>query len=61
VAQVLELPAEKLLSVAGSAEATDPTLTSAAVRFATDASPAEKLSAAEKAALGEFLKVLTMV
>ena len=60
VAQVLDLPEEKLLAVAGLNGVADSDLSSAAVRFTAQASPTEQLSPSEQAALGQFLKVLAV-
>jgi transcriptional regulator with XRE-family HTH domain len=59
VAPVLDLPAEKLLAVAGLTDVADPALSSAALRFAAEANAADRLSPSERLALGEFLKALT--
>jgi len=55
----LGLPADKLLHLAGLTGDTDPDLQDAAVRFAAQASPVEKLSPGEHAALCSFLHALT--
>jgi len=60
LAKVLDLPEEKLRAVAGLDGAPDPTLSSAALRFASQARPAEPLTPSEQSALGQFLKVLTL-
>ena len=56
----LQLPADKLLNLMGLNGETDPAFRAAAVRFALQASPAEKLSPSEQSALGQFLQALTM-
>src|SRR5262245_38884404 len=48
LARALELPEDKLLAVAGLAGANDPALSSAALRFAAQARPTERLSPAEQ-------------
>lgn len=60
VAKVLDLPEEKLRAVAGLNGAPDPALSSAALRFAAQARPAEPLTPSEQSALGQFLKVLAV-
>jgi hypothetical protein len=58
VAKVLELPMDKLLTIAGLNEPADPDLQSAALKFASKAGPPPQLAPSEQAALGEFLEVL---
>src|SRR5205809_4813913 len=60
LARPLDLPCEKLLAVAGIGAAPDPGLSSAALRFVSQARPAEMLSPTEQAALGEFQRVLAV-
>lgn len=60
LARVLDLPADKLLAVAGLSGPLNPELSSAALRFASEARPPETLSPAEQQALGRFLEVLAV-
>jgi transcriptional regulator with XRE-family HTH domain len=60
VARALDLPEAKLRAIAGLNGVPDPTLSSAALRFAAQARPIEPLSPSEQSALGQFLKVLTL-
>ncbi len=59
LSRLLNLPVEKLLGLAGFNGDSDPAIQDAAVRFAAQASPAEKLSPTEHAALTSFVEVLT--
>ena len=54
------MPEEKLSAVAGLNGKPDPALSSAALRFAAQARPAEPLTPLEQSALGQFLKVLAV-
>jgi transcriptional regulator with XRE-family HTH domain len=58
VAKVLDLPTDKLLTIAGLNGAADPDLQLAALKFAAQAEPPPQLTPSEQAALGEFLQVL---
>ncbi|HEV3440170.1 MAG TPA: helix-turn-helix transcriptional regulator [Gemmata sp.] len=55
VCVVLDIPADKLIAAAGLSGSPDPTLTSAAMRLASQAKMPEILSAPEHAALNEFM------
>jgi transcriptional regulator with XRE-family HTH domain len=58
LAQYLELPFGKLQELAGLAEPRDERLNEAALRFAARSEPTAQLSAAEREAYEEFIKVL---
>ena len=58
LATVLGVSMRKLLELSGLAEARDPTLAEAAVRFAARSEPTVALTKEERAALDEFVKVL---
>ncbi len=58
IAQVLKLPASKLMELAGLAEARDEGLGKAALRFAARSEPTAKLSKEEREAFEEFVRVL---
>jgi transcriptional regulator with XRE-family HTH domain len=59
LADVLGLPAPKLMVLAGLTRPRDESLTEAAIRFAARSEPSATLSAAEKEVLEEFVKVLS--
>ena len=58
LAQYLHLPLGKLQELAGLAEPRDDRLTEAALRFAARSEPTAQLSATEREAYEEFIKVL---
>jgi transcriptional regulator with XRE-family HTH domain len=58
IAEVLKLPATKLMTLAGLVTARDPTLGDAALRFAACSAPVEALTRAETKALEEFVRAL---
>ncbi|HKI36820.1 MAG TPA: helix-turn-helix transcriptional regulator [Gemmataceae bacterium] len=60
VAEVLDLPGEKLLMAAGLSGATAPDLSSAALQCAAQAKPPERLSPPENAALVAFMEALAV-
>jgi HTH-type transcriptional regulator, competence development regulator len=59
LAQVLLLPEERLLALAGQGEPTQTNLQEAAARFAARSEPIRQLSAEENEALQEFMHALT--
>jgi transcriptional regulator with XRE-family HTH domain len=59
LADVLMLPAVKLMVLAGLAQPRDESLTEAAIRFAARSRPPAELSTADKEVLEEFVKVLS--
>lgn len=58
LAQVLNLPPDKLLHLAGLASSRDPRLERAAVRFAARSAPIEVLTPEQVTALEEFVQTL---
>jgi transcriptional regulator with XRE-family HTH domain len=58
LSQALGLPFEKLQELAGLAEPRDERLSEAALRFAARSEPTAQLSASEREAYEEFIKVL---
>lgn len=60
VAQVIDLPGEKLVAAAGLGGATDAKLSSATVQCAARARPPERLSPPENAALAAFMEALAV-
>ena len=58
LAQVLQLPTERLLELSGLATRSDNRLDEAAVRFAACSESVDKLSSDEQRALQEFVKTL---
>ena len=58
LAEVLRLPAGRLMEISGLAEAKDAQLGEAALRFAARSRPTVELSTAEREALEQFVKVL---
>ena len=58
LAMLLQLDTTKLMVLAGLADAADPDLNQAALKFAARSEPTAKLSTAERVAFDEFVKVL---
>lgn len=58
LAAVLELPAKKLMALAGLLQMKDPSLQQASVRFAARSEPIGNVSPEEHAALEEYVKFL---
>jgi transcriptional regulator with XRE-family HTH domain len=58
LATVLKVPQARLMELSGLAEPRDPSLQKAAIKFAAQSEPMEKLSPAEANALEELIKVL---
>lgn len=58
LASVLELPAKKLMALAGLLQMKDPSLQQASVRFAARSEPIGNVSPEEHAALEEYVKFL---
>ena len=58
LASVLDLPAKKLMVLAGLLQAKDPSLQQASVRFAARSEPIGNISPEEHAALEEYVKFL---
>ena len=59
LATALSVPVSRLMSLAGLSKNVDPNLQRAAVRFAANAEPLQKLSKEEQAALTDFVKELS--
>lgn len=58
LSQVLKLPTQSLLGLAGLVQRTDTRLSEAAIRFAASSEPMEKLSAEEQRLLQNFVNTL---
>jgi len=58
LAKTLDLPIEGLMELSGLMQQRDEVLEAAAVRFAANSKPTERLTQSEKQALQEFVKVL---
>jgi transcriptional regulator with XRE-family HTH domain len=58
LAQVLDLPPQRLLQLSGLSQSQDASLEKAAVRFAARSQPVDELSAQEHDALNELVKVI---
>lgn len=58
LAEILKVPQARLMELSGLAEPRDPNLQKAAIKFAAQSEPMEKLSREEAAALEEMVKVL---